>query len=106
MGYAFVYIIANLRHTTLYTGVTNDLRTRLWEHRTKQNPGSFSSRYNLCKLVYFRSFDSIEEAIRMEKLIKSKGRKWKEALIGEMNPGWEDLTGYVDELYKINRPEK
>ena len=99
MGYAFVYIIANLRHTVLYTGVTNDLRTRLWEHRTKQNPGSFSARYNLCKLVYFECFDSMEDAIRREKFIKKKGRKWKEDLISEMNPGWEDLTDWVDKLY-------
>ena len=97
MGYAFVYIITNLHHTTLYTGVTNDLRTRLWEHRMKQNPGSFSARYNLGKLVYFRTFDSIDEAIRMEKYIKGKSRKWKDALTERMNPTWsdlDDLLGY------------
>ena len=100
MGYAFVYIITNFRHTTLYTGVTNNLPVRLWEHRTKQNPTSFSARYNLCKLVYFRSFDSIEEAIKMEKYIKSKNRKWKEMLISEMNPAWEDLTDYVNKILR------
>lgn len=95
MGYAFVYIITNRHHTTLYTGVTNDLRTRLWEHRTKQNAGSFSAKYNLCKLVYFETFDSIEDAIRREKYIKGKSRKWKAALIEKMNPRWEDLTDRV-----------
>jgi putative endonuclease len=50
--------------------------------------------------VYFRSFDSIEEAIKMEKYIKSKNRKWKEMLISEMNPAWEDLTDYVNKIFR------
>jgi putative endonuclease len=104
MGYAFVYIIANVHHTTLYVGVTNDLRTRLWEHFTKQNPRSFSAKYNLSKLVYFKTFDSIDDAIDFEKYIKGKSRKWKEELITKMNPEWRDLSDWVgykkDKIYK------
>ena len=92
MPSAWIYILTNERNTTLYVGVTNDLPTRLWEHRTKRNPKSFSSQYNLCKLVYHEPFDSIIEAIKREKYIKGKGRKWKEALTYTMNPDWKDLT--------------
>jgi putative endonuclease len=88
----WIYILTNKRQTTLYVGVTNDLRTRLWEHRTKRNRGSFSARYNLCILLYYEGFDSINEAITREKFIKGKTRKWKEALINAMNSEWTDLT--------------
>ena len=95
MPSAWIYIITNERNTTLYVGVTNDLPTRLWEHRTKRNPKSFSAQYNLCKLVYYEPFDSIIEAIKREKHIKGKSRKWKEELIHTMNPEWKDLTEEV-----------
>jgi putative endonuclease len=74
----WVYIITNKLDTTLYTGVTNDLPTRLWEHRTKQNPSCFSARYNLYKLIYYESFELIADAIHREKHIKGKTRIWKE----------------------------
>ena len=89
---AWVYIITNVHHTTLYAGVTNDLPTRLWEHRTKQDPKSFSAKYNLSLLVFYQGFDSIVEAIAREKYIKGKTRKWKEALVNSFNPDWKDLT--------------
>lgn len=89
---AWIYIITNKHNTTLYIGVTNDLPTRLWEHRTKQNPKSFSARYNLYKLIYYESFNSIEEGVEREKYLKGKTRKWKEALIATMNETWNDLT--------------
>ena len=89
---AWVYIITNVHHTTLYTGVTNDLPTRLWEHRTKLDPMSFSAKYNLSVLVFYQGFDSIVEAIGREKYIKGKTRKWKEALVNSTNPEWKDLT--------------
>jgi putative endonuclease len=94
---AWVYILTNQHNTTLYVGVTNDLPTRLWEHRTKQNPGSFTSKYNLFKLVNYKAFDSITEAITREKVLKIKTRKRKEELIEKMNPGWDDLTGEIGE---------
>ena len=89
---AWTYIITNNHNTTLYVGVTNDLPTRLWEHRTKQNPLSFTARYNLYKLVYYEPFELIVDAIKREKHIKHKTRKWKEALICKVNPEWKDLT--------------
>jgi putative endonuclease len=89
---SWVYIITNVHHTTFYVGVTNDLRTRLWEHRTKQDPKSFSAKYNLCILIFYEGFDSIVEAIAREKFIKGKTRKWKEALVNDFNPDWKDLT--------------
>ena len=95
MPYAWVYIITNKHNTTLYTGVSNDLPLRLWEHRTKQNPTSFTARYNLYKLIYYEAFEFIEEAINREKYIKGKTRKWKIGLISRLNPAWNDLTGEV-----------
>ena len=89
---AFVYILTNARHTTLYVGMTTDLVTRLWEHRTKQNKTSFTARYNVDKLVYYESFETVIEAIDREKYIKGKTRGWKEALIKSMNPEWQDLS--------------
>ena len=95
MPYAWVYIVTNKHNTTLYTGVSNDLPLRLWEHRTKQNPTCFTARYNLYKLIYYEAFEVIEEAIKREKYIKGKTRKWKVDLITRLNPGWDDLTGNV-----------
>lgn len=63
---AFVYILTNKHNTTFYVGITNDLRTRVWEHRKKQDKGSFTSRYNLYKVVYFEGFELITDAIARE----------------------------------------
>ena len=76
MPYAWIYIITNKNNNVLYAGVTGDLPTRLWEHRTKRNPDSFGARYNICKLVYFKGFEIVNEAIKWEKFIKGKNRKW------------------------------
>ena len=90
-----VYIMTNQWNTTLYTGVTSNLPARVIEHKEKAYPNSFTSRYNLDKLVYFKTFDSIEEAIMEEKLIKGKKRRWKEDLICQTNPGWDDLWSEI-----------
>ncbi|MGE0590124.1 MAG: GIY-YIG nuclease family protein [Cyclobacteriaceae bacterium] len=87
-----VYIITNKNRTTIYTGSTADLQTRLAEHRDKSNPASFSARYNLNLLVYYEHFHNIEEAIERERYIKGKTRKWKEQLIESLNPTWSDLS--------------
>lgn len=92
MHCAWIYILTNARRTVLYVGVTNDLKTRFWEHSTKQNPKCFTARYNLSKLIYFEGFESIIEAIDREKFVKGKSRRWKEALIEKSNPGWSDLS--------------
>jgi len=86
----FVYIMTNPRNTVLYTGVTGDLKRRVWEHKTKAVPG-FTARYNVVKLVYFEVFDDPEEAILREKRIKGGSRAKKIALINSFNPQWRDL---------------
>ncbi|MBN2348077.1 MAG: GIY-YIG nuclease family protein [Bacteroidales bacterium] len=86
-----VYIMTNNNNSTLYVGVTSLLKERIFEHKTKVYPASFTSRYNLIKLVYFETFHSIEEAIHREKQIKSGSRKKKEDLINSINPIWKDL---------------
>ncbi len=86
-----VYILTNKTNKVFYTGVTSDLRSRIFEHKTKAFPNSFSARYNLDKLVYFETFHSIEEAIEREKQIKGGSRAKKVKLIQGMNPTWADL---------------
>ncbi len=95
-----VYILTNYLNTTLYIGVTNNLLRRIYEHKTKQNEG-FSSKYNLNKLVYFETTESIEEALNREKQLKNWKREWKLALIKENNPEFKDLSydiGLTNEL--------
>ena len=86
-----VYITSSPNRTTLYTGVTSDLYKRMYEHRCKLHPHSFTARYNCVMLVYYYVFDSIEEAIVEEKRIKGSNRRYKEQLINSMNPEWKDL---------------
>ncbi len=90
--YYYVYIMTNKNNTVLYTGVTNDLHRRVWEHRHKINPRSFTARYNICKLVYYEWFEDINAAIAREKQIKGGSRSRKIALIEKMNKEWNDLT--------------
>ena len=86
----FVYILTNQRNTVLYTGVTRDLRRRVWQHREKVIKG-YTERYNVTKLVYYEAFDGIVSAIGREKQIKGGSREKKLALINGMNPEWRDL---------------
>jgi putative endonuclease len=74
----------------LYTGVTNDLVRRCFEHSLKKTVG-FTQKYNVDKLVYFEMFDSIDMAIAREKQIKGLSRTKKNALISNFNPGWKEL---------------
>ena len=87
----YIYIMTNKNNTVLYTGVTSNLKNRIWEHKQKIDRKSFTSRYNLNKLVYFEGFTEIEEAIFREKQLKSGSRKNKLDLIHSLNPGWNDL---------------
>ncbi|WHF51447.1 GIY-YIG nuclease family protein [Chryseobacterium gotjawalense] len=91
MKTSYIYILTNKNNTTLYVGVTSDLSTRILQHRSKQNPHSFSTKYNLYKLVYFEEFQSIVQAIAREKQLKAGSRKKKIALINQLNPDWLDL---------------
>ena len=86
-----VYIMTNYTNTTLYTGVTNNLRRRVYEHRHDVHTG-FTSRYKLHKLVYFEVTQDINAAIFREKQIKGGSRQKKIALIESINPEWQDLS--------------
>jgi len=95
----FVYIITNFNNTTFYVGVTSDLHTRIKEHINKQYPESFSARYNLNRLVYFETFQSIEDAIGREKQIKAGSREDKLKLILSINPEWKDLYFEIEKFF-------
>lgn len=94
----YVYIMTNKNRTTLYCGVTSDLPKRIWEHKNRVHPKSFTAKYNLELLVYYEGFLRIEEAIAREKQIKAGSRKKKEELINELNPEWKDLYHDITEL--------
>jgi putative endonuclease len=86
----YVYIMTN-RSRTLYTGVTNNLMRRVYEHKNKLTDG-FTKKYNITKLVYYESTPEITSAIAREKQIKGWLRKRKVALIESANPHWKDLS--------------
>ncbi|MFA6393290.1 MAG: GIY-YIG nuclease family protein [Patescibacteria group bacterium] len=90
--YGYVYINTNKRHTVLYTGVTSRLFGRSGEHKEKLNKSSFTSKYNVDKLVYYEHYESITDAIAREKQIKGYLRKKKIVLINSLNPEWKDLS--------------
>ena len=87
---SFIYILTNKYNKVLYTGVTSDLKKRIWEHREKLVDG-FTKRYNVTKLVYYEVFADIRDAIVREKQIKAGSRQKKIDLIIGMNPDWRDL---------------
>ncbi len=91
----FVYILTNKNNSVLYTGVRSDLKDRIKQHKLKKHPDSFSSKYNLNKLVYFEVIDTIGEAIKREKAIKGGSRKKKLDLINSTNPEWSDLSKFL-----------
>ena len=86
-----VYIMTNRHRTVLYIGVTSDLQKRLVEHQAGVHPSSFTKRYNVDRLVYFEIGSEIKTAIAREKQLKGWSRAKKVALIGKMNPEWNDL---------------
>jgi putative endonuclease len=86
----FVYILTNDHRTVLYTGVTGDLKARVYQHREKLLPG-FTARYNVYSLVYYETFGDPSAAIAREKQIKAGSRQRKIDLINAFNPKWRDL---------------
>ena len=90
-------MLTNSRRTVLYTGVTNSLEKRVWQHKNRAIPG-FTKRYNCDYLIYYEIFQDIKQAIAREKQIKSWNRAKKETLIATTNPEWFDLASewYVD----------
>ena len=87
----YVYILTNEMGNVLYTGVTNDLIKRVYEHKHHLDKGSFTARYNVEKLVYFEVTSDIESAIAREKQIKGWNRKRKNKLVESKNPNWNEL---------------
>ena len=83
-------MMTNRNKTVIYTGVTNDLKRRVQEHKDKKG-SSFTKKYNITTLVYYEPFSRIYDAIAAEKTTKSGSRAKKIALIESTNPGWKDL---------------
>jgi len=90
MNTYWVYIMTNVGNTVLYTGVTNDLRRRVAEHKSRRG-SKFTSKYNVTKLVFYESFGRIQDAIAAEKTIKAGSHAKKVKLIESANPQWQDL---------------
>ncbi|HEX2831805.1 MAG TPA: GIY-YIG nuclease family protein [Thermoanaerobaculia bacterium] len=87
----FIYMMTNRWHNVLYTGVTNSLERRVWQHKHGALRG-FTKRYNCDRLAYYEIYDDITQAIEREKQIKNWPRARKNALVESMNPEWNDLA--------------
>ncbi len=90
----YIYIITNQNNSVLYTGVTSDLKQRVWQHKQGEIPG-FSQKYKVNKLVYYEIADDMYNAITREKQIKKGSRASKIKLIVSMNPEWSDLYNKI-----------
>jgi putative endonuclease len=86
-----VYIMTNKTHSVLYIGVTSDIISRVWDHKNKTYPNSFTAKYNCDKLVYYLFYPHIEEAIAAEKSLKNRSRNYKNELVSSFNTEWKDL---------------
>ncbi len=87
----FVYMLTNAWRNVIYTGVTNSLETRIWQHKNGAVDG-FTKKYNCHSLVYYEIHEQISQAIEREKQIKGWSRAKKDALVASLNPKWEDLA--------------
>ena len=87
----YVYIMTNKHNTVLYTGVTRDLKRRVYEHKEGLIKG-FTKKYNVNELVFYEIFRDVDQAIRREKQIKAGSRQKKIDLISSMNETWQDLA--------------
>ena len=92
--HGYVYLMTNKANTVIYTGVTSDLKKRIYEHKEKMVEG-FTKKYNINKLVYYEISDNIEDAILREKQIKGGSRKNKLDLIRGANPNFKDLYNEI-----------
>jgi len=88
----WVYMATNKTGTVLDCGVTNDLQRRMWEHKNRTSPKSFTARYSVYRLVWYERFPTALEAIACEKHIKGLTRAKKDAMICQQNPRWDDLS--------------
>ena len=87
----YVYILTNKTGTTMYIGVTKDLVRRMYEHRQKLDPNSFTAKYDIHKLVYYEYTTDVRAAIEREKQLKGWNRARKNKLVETRNPSWQDL---------------
>ena len=87
----YVYILTNVTGTTMYIGITKDLVRRMYEHKNKLDPGSFTAKYDIHKLVYYECTCDVRAAIEREKQLKGWNRARKNKLVETKNPRWEDL---------------
>ena len=87
----YIYILASKKNGTLYTGITNNLERRIFEHKNNLIKG-FTKKYNVHRLVYYEETNDVNEALLFEKRIKKWNRAWKIELIEEENPNWDDLA--------------
>ena len=86
----YVYIMTNRYNNVMYIGITNDLKRRVYEHKTRVFEG-FTKKYDVHKLVYFEKCHEVTDAIKREKQLKSWRREKKNALVEEVNPDWKEL---------------
>ena len=93
MGYKqyFVYLMTNFERTVLYTGVSNSLERRVWQHKNDAFEG-FTKKYKCANLVYLEEYSEIDQAIAREKQIKGWTRAKRNVLVSAANPGWRDLA--------------
>ena len=89
----YVYILTNKNNAVMYIGVTNDLRRRLYEHKSEQVEG-FTRKYHVHKLVYFEKYSDVDDAIAREKQLKKWVRSKKNLLVKTQNPNWDDFGEY------------
>ncbi len=94
----YVYLLTNYNNKVMYVGMTNDLKRRVYEHKTKQLAG-FTEKYNVSKLVYFEETSDVHAAITREKEIKKWRREKKNQLVVTTNPEWKDLS---EEWFEIS----
>jgi Predicted endonuclease containing a URI domain len=103
----FVYMMVNKYKGVIYIGVTDDLVSRVQEHKTKVFRNSFTAKYNCDQLVYFEEFKNGNNASTREKQLKKWKRDWKIKLINDMNPSWMDISlnwgNNVNSVYKTKR---
>lgn len=97
MKFGFIYILTNKTHSTLYTGVTSDLVHRMAQHFNSRG-SIFTSKYKTTKLVFVQKFETVMEAIEIEKRIKGGSRLKKIKLIESVNPSWRDLSDEIASL--------
>ena len=91
MNEYYVYILTNFSNTTLYIGITNNLKRRIYEHKNKLFDG-FTKKYNINKLIYYEKVSDVKSAIQREKNLKKWNRSWKIELIKTMNPEFKEIV--------------